>query len=59
MMIKTLMIVAFIAALAYVGNADKQEAEMAEKRYCDMVAEWDASNGLTGWPPYNGREVCK
>ena len=55
----TAAIVGIIAALAVVGNADVQEAEMQQARYCEMVAAWDASNGETGWPPYNGREMCQ
>ena len=55
----TAAIAAMIGGLAYVGNADVQEAEMQQARYCEMVAAWDESNGQTGWPPYNGREMCQ
>ena len=55
----TAAIAAMIGGLAYVGNADMIEAEMQQARYCEMVAAWDASNGQTGWPPYNGREMCE
>jgi len=34
------------------------EPELSHQIYCDMVAEWDASNGEWGWPPYQGREHC-
>ena len=50
----TAAIVGIIAALAVVGNADVQEAEMQQARYCEMVAAWEESNGRYGWPPYQG-----
>ena len=58
-MAKIIILISIIAALAVVGNADVQEAEMQQARYCENVAAWDESNGQTGWPPYNGREMCE
>ena len=58
-MAKIIILMTIIAALAVVGNADVIEAEMQQARYCEMVAAWDESNGQTGWPPYNGREMCQ
>ena len=55
----TAAIAAIIGVMGFVGNADMIEAEMQQARYCEMVAAWDASNGQTGWPPYNGRGMCE
>jgi hypothetical protein len=59
MIAKSIIVVTIAAVFGFVGSFDAREAEIAQQRYCEMVAEWDASNGLSGWPPYNGREVCK
>lgn len=37
------------------------EELLTEKRYCEMVDDYRASNGEHGWPDYNENydEVCK
>lgn len=54
-----LYLLLLVTLVGFVGAFDANEAEMQQTRYCDMVAAWDATNGQTGWPPYNGREMCE
>lgn len=59
MIAKSIIVVTIVGVMGFVGSFDSHEAEMAERRYCEMVAEWDQTGGAAGWPPYNGREMCK
>ena len=45
---------AMLAALGFVGNADRKEAERHAEQYCEMVEIYHESGGEHGWPPYNG-----
>ena len=49
-----------IAALSYAGNSDYEEELLHSARYCSMVSQHQASDGLVGWPDYNGNyfEMC-
>jgi hypothetical protein len=38
-----------IIALALLGDDDQISSDA---HYCAMVAEWNATNGDLGWPPY-------
>jgi hypothetical protein len=52
-----LLCLGVILVVAGVMPEDKT-VQTEHSHYCDMVAEWDASNGEWGWPPYKGREHC-
>ena len=54
---------AFVAALLFVGNLDRQDAERDESNYCEMVAIWENDPrpeiDRAGWPPYNSDIKCE
>jgi hypothetical protein len=54
---------ALVAALLFVGNLDRQDAERDESTYCEMVAIWENDPrpeiDRAGWPPYNSAINCE
>ena len=54
---------ALVAALLFVGNLDRQDAERDESTYCEMVAIWENDPrpeiDRAGWPPYNSDIKCE
>lgn len=44
--------VGFILIAGLVGQSDYEDALMEEQKYCEMVNEYDMSNGERGWPDY-------
>ena len=54
---------ALVAALLFVGNLDRQDAERDESTYCEMVAIWENDPrpeiDRAGWPPYNSNIKCE
>jgi len=66
-MIKEILgMAALVAALSFVGNLDREDAEADESLYCEMVGLWhlDADLGIkpedrNGWPPYNPDINCE
>lgn len=61
--VKTTLIVliaAFLlAAVGIVNTLDKRSEANERDLYCEMVAEYKASNGKHGWPAYKGEMQCQ
>ena len=59
----TVLIVLFgvflLAAVGIVNTLDKRAEENQASLYCEMVAEYKASNGKHGWPAYKGEMQCR
>jgi len=36
------------------GNADIQNEQAEQIRYCEMIELWNETDGDAGWPPYKG-----
>lgn len=53
---KALIIIAVIGAIVVLKVSDTgySDEEIEHNRYCDMVADFKASEGQRGWPPYKG-----
>lgn len=58
------LIALIVAAFAFAGKGDLQDAQADRAHYCDQVAIWqaDAARGISehdraGWPPFDGE--CK
>ncbi len=47
-----------LLALIFTSTADYHEQETLQDQYCEMVAQWEASDlppgERPGWPPYKG-----
>lgn len=60
--IKTTLIVLFgvflLAAVGIVNTLDKRSEQNQVSLYCEMVAEYKASNGQHGWPSYKEGVKC-
>jgi hypothetical protein len=54
-----LAIIALIAAMGLVGQADFEDEQAQAEQYCEMVKLWKQTKGQAGWPAYNGEGVCK
>lgn len=50
-------LIAFILALYGCSDTHTQDAE--KKHYCEMVQEFERSQGEYGWPAYKGTEQCQ
>lgn len=61
--VKTTLIVLFgvflLAAFGIVNTLDKRSEQNQASLYCEMVAEYKASNGKHGWPAYKGEMQCQ
>lgn len=54
-----LAVIGLIVAMGIVGQSDFEEAERQQAEYCDMVKLWKQTKGQSGWPAYNGEEMCR
>lgn len=45
---------AAFAAFGLVGTMDYEDAVSEQKHYCEMVDEYNRTNGQAGWPDYEG-----
>jgi hypothetical protein len=57
-MVKIIIVATIVGVIGFVGTFDADDNARQQSLYCEMVAEYDASGGDTGWPPFNGREMC-
>lgn len=48
-----------LAAVVIVSTLDKRSEQNQASLYCEMVAEYKASNGEYGWPAYKGEMQCQ
>jgi hypothetical protein len=48
-----------IALFGLAGRGDLEEEQRQLDQYCDMVELFKKTNGQSGWPAYDGEEVCK
>lgn len=58
-----LAVVSVLGLIGLAGTSDYQDEIDQQKRYCEMVKEWNDHAHLPeedrpGWPPYNGEEQC-
>lgn len=49
-----LIAAAAIAALALIGNMEREDQIAEREHYCEMVDLHHESGGEYGWPPYKG-----
>lgn len=54
-----LAVTALIVAMGIVGQSDYEEEQQQVKQYCEMVNLWKQSGGQSGWPAYDGEEMCR
>jgi len=54
-----LIAVFLLGAVGIVNTLDKRSEQNQVSLYCDMVAEYKASNGKHGWPAYKGEMQCQ
>lgn len=59
----TVKVIAFLCGLVLVhalaAKADAALEGREDIEYCAMVRTYDDSNGVFGWEPYQGRDMCK
>lgn len=48
-----------LSAVVIVSTLDKRSEQNQASLYCEMVAEYKASNGEYGWPAYKGEMQCQ
>ena len=48
-----------ITAMSFAGQFDYEEEQRQIAQYCEMVNLWKQSGGQSGWPAYDGEEVCR
>ena len=54
-----LLVVLLLAMVSIVNTLDKRSEQNQASLYCEMVAEYKASNGQHGWPAYKGEMQCQ
>lgn len=52
--------IGFFLIMGFAGNADYEDALLAERAYCENVERYIQTNGKEGWPDYNENfdEIC-
>jgi hypothetical protein len=48
-----------LVSFVLVAPSDYEDAMTGQNEYCEMIAQWQASNGENGWPPFRGTAICK
>ena len=51
------LLIGLVLVIGYglAGNADIQNEQAEQTRYCEMLELWNETDGDAGWPPYNGK----
>jgi len=55
------LVVVLILALTWFVSLDIEDRILDQNHYCEMVRDYKASNGDSGWPDYDNKfdEACK
>lgn len=50
------LLIGLVLVISYglAGNADLENEQAEQTRYCEMLKLWHESDGAYGWPPYDG-----